>query len=81
MREQSEDRNDMTPTPTRTISRLHVFLSYRTIEARLADALKEHLVQDFIGLVEIFLASDTTSVPAGTYWLNEVIKGLQQAEF
>ncbi|MDX1547236.1 MAG: toll/interleukin-1 receptor domain-containing protein [Rhodothermales bacterium] len=69
-----------TTTSNRTVSKLRVFLSYRTVEARFADVLKEHLIKDFIGLVEVFLASDTTSVPAGSHWLEEVVKGLRQAQ-
>lgn len=62
-------------------SRLNVFLSYRSVEAKFADVLSEHLRRDFIGLVHVFLASDTTSVPAGTLWLSEVIEGLRQSHF
>jgi TIR domain-containing protein len=82
LEEKERRSNDMipAPTPTRTVSRLHVFLSYRTVEAKFADVLKEHLVQDFIGLVEVFLASDATSVPAGTHWLEEIVEGLRQAQ-
>lgn len=36
-------------TPTGIIPKLHVFLSYRSVEARFADVLKGHLVRDFIG--------------------------------
>lgn len=50
------------------------------MEARFADVLKEHLVQDVIGLVEVFLASDTTSVPAGTRWFAEIVEGLQRSQ-
>jgi hypothetical protein len=70
----------LAPAPIGIVPRLHVFLSYRNPEARFADVLKEHLIQDFIGLVEVFLASDTTSVPAGSRWLEEIVKGLQQAQ-
>jgi hypothetical protein len=62
------------------VSRLQLFLSYRSVESRLADALREHLVQDFIGLVEPFVASDLTSVAAGTYWVEEIIKALRRAQ-
>ena len=62
-------------------TKLHLFLSYRSVEAKFADLLKDRLVADFIGLVDIFLASDITSVPAGSRWLEEVIKGLQQSQF
>jgi len=73
----------MTSTPTRIgiVPRLHVFLSYCTVEAKFADVLKERLVQDFIGLVEVFLASDSTSIPAGAHWLEEVVEGLRKAQF
>ncbi len=71
----------MLKPPTGIVSKLNVFLSYRSVEARLADLLKTHLIQDFIGLVEVFLASDTTSVPAGSRWLAELIEGLQRAQF
>jgi hypothetical protein len=67
-------------TPTAIVPKLHVFLSYRSVEARFADVLKVHLIRDFIGLVEVFLASDTTSVAAGTHWLEEVIEGLQRSQ-
>jgi hypothetical protein len=70
----------LAPTPIGIVPRLHIFLSYRNPEAKFADVLKEHLIQDFIGLVEVFLASDTTSVPAGSRWLEEIVKGLQQAQ-
>lgn len=70
----------MMPAPTATISKLQVFLSYRSVEARFADVLKEHLQHDFIGLVEVFLASDTTSVAAGTLWLDEVVAGLKRSQ-
>jgi len=69
----------MSSTSTETVPRLNVFLSYRSVEARFADILKEHLLQDFIGLVKIFIASDTTSIPAGTRWFGEVIEGLRQS--
>ena len=39
----------LAPAPIGIVPRLHVFLSYRNPEARFADVLKEHLIQDFIG--------------------------------
>lgn len=64
-----------------TTSKLPIFLSYRSVEANFADMLKKHLVKDFIGLVDVFLASDITSVPAGSRWLEEVVQGLKQSKF
>jgi hypothetical protein len=63
-----------------TTPKLSVFLSYRSVEARFADVLKQRLVRDFIGLVDVFLASDTTSIPAGAKWHSEVLRGLERAD-
>jgi|GEM_PF-5591812 len=59
--------------------RLSVFLSYRSVEARFADLLKQRLSRDFIGLVDVFLASDTTSIPAGVSWHSEILEGLHRS--
>jgi hypothetical protein len=56
-----------------------IFLSHITVESRLADLIKRHLVRDFIGLVEVFESSDRLSIPAGAKWLTEVMEGLQRA--
>lgn len=69
---------EIRPHSTRN-SPLHVFLSYRSVEARFADVLKQHLVEDFIGLVDIFLDTDITSIPFGTTWLDGIIDGLRQS--
>jgi hypothetical protein len=69
-----------TPTTTGPVPGLQVFLSYCTVEAKFADALKQHLVRDFIGLVRIFLASDTTSIPVGARWLADIIGGLHRSQ-
>ena len=68
-------------TAERNCVKVIVFLSYRSVEAQFADLLKTHLIQDFIVLVKVFLPSDTTSVPAGSRWLAELIEGLQRAQF
>jgi hypothetical protein len=67
--------NHAHPVPT-----LNAFLSYRSVEARFADVLKSHLVEDFIGLIDIFLASDTTSIPAGARWLADIVEGLRRSQ-
>ena len=68
-----------TPTP-KLASKLFIFLSYRSVEARFADVLKRNLTNDFIGMVDVFLASDTTSIPAGTKWHSRVLQGLSQSD-
>src|SRR5260370_6521132 len=61
------------------MEKFSVFLSHITVESRLADLIKRHLVHDFIGLVEVFESSDRLSIPAGAKWLTEVMEGLQRA--
>lgn len=68
------------PLSTKLMSKLSVFLSYRSVEAPLADVLKQHLIHDFIGMIDVFLASDTTSIPAGSSWHAGVIEGLLRAD-
>ena len=62
------------------MQKFRIFLSHITVESRLADLIKTHLVRDFIGLVEVFESSDRLSIPAGAKWLNEVMEGLKRAD-
>jgi hypothetical protein len=59
--------------------KLEVFVSHRTVEARFADALRTHLSRDFIGILNFFVSTDVTSVPAGSQWFDTVVAGLQRA--
>ncbi len=61
------------------MQKLSVFLSHLTVESKLADALKRHLAHDFIGLVDVFVSSDRTSIPAGAKWLSDVTSALNRA--
>jgi TIR domain len=62
------------------MQKFRIFLSHITVESRLADLIKTHLVRDFIGLVEVFESSDRLSIPAGAKWLTEVMEGLKRAD-
>lgn len=62
------------------MSRLKVFLSHLTVEKRLAELLQEAVSRDFIGMVEFFISSDTTSIPAGEKWLDRVVDALRNAD-
>jgi len=61
------------------MERLSIFLSHLTVESKLADTIKRHLAHDFIGLVEVFVSSDRTSIPVGSKWLSEVNAALGRA--
>jgi hypothetical protein len=62
------------------MQKFSIFLSHVTVESKLADLLRKHLVRDFIGLVDVFESSDRLSIPAGTKWLAEVTEALQRAD-
>ena len=59
--------------------KLEVFVSHRTVEAKFADVLRAHLARDFMGILNFFVSTDATSVPAGSQWFHEVLAGLQRA--
>lgn len=56
-----------------------VFISHISSETELAQLLKQQLVKDFLGLLDIFVSSDQESIPAGTNWLEAVEKALLKA--
>ena len=62
------------------MSRLTVFLSHLTIEKQLAEILREAITRDFIGLVDFYISSDTTSIPVGENWLSKLTEGLKKAD-
>jgi hypothetical protein len=62
------------------MSKLRVFVSHLTVEARFADLLRSCLKRDFIGLLELFISSDATSIPVGTDWLEKLLVALNAAE-
>jgi len=62
------------------MQKLRIFLSHITIESKLADVIKGHLVRDFIGLVDVFVSSDRTSIPVGAKWLSEITEALNRAD-
>ena len=45
----------------------------------MADLLKTMVQRDFIGLVEVFVSSDRTSIPVGSKWLDEITDALKAA--
>ncbi len=61
------------------MNKLAIFLSHLTVESKLADILKRHLTRDFIGLVDVFVSSDRTSIPVGAKWLSDVTFALNKA--
>lgn len=62
------------------MARVKVFLSHLTVESRLADIVRRHIASDFLGLVDLFVSSDVTSIPVGTQWFDTLVAALQTSE-
>lgn len=56
---------------------LKIFLSHLSVESRLGDMVKRHIASDFLGLVEVFVSSDMTSIPVGAQWLDALLRALE----
>ena len=56
-----------------------VFISHVSIETALAQALKERLQRDFLGMLDVFVSSDQSTIGAGAKWLDEVDKAQKRA--
>jgi len=55
-----------------------VFVSHVSEEAEVAELLKAALTRDFLGLVNVFVSSDTESIAAGDQWLASVERALEE---
>jgi hypothetical protein len=62
------------------VPKKRVFISHISEETDLAQALKRRLDIDFLGLLDIFVSSDQTSIEAGSKWLDEVDQALKSAD-
>jgi hypothetical protein len=61
------------------MSKQKIFISHISDEAKLAHIIKSHIVEDFLGMVDVFVSSDDTSIPLGNKWLNAVERALKEA--
>jgi hypothetical protein len=57
-----------------------VFLSHVSDERTVAAALKARLVEDFLGLLDVFVSSDGESIAAGEQWLASVEQALSECD-
>jgi hypothetical protein len=62
------------------MAKTRVFISHISAEAALAQAIKQRLQRDFLGLLDIFVSSDQTTIRAGSKWLDQVDKALKSAD-
>jgi hypothetical protein len=64
---------------TKPMSQLEVFVSHLHIESKFADLLRSHLDRDFLGLLNLFISTDSTSIPVGTQWFDVLLERLRSA--
>ena len=57
-----------------------VFISHIGEEAQLAQILKTHFLNDFLGMIDVFVSSDSTSITVGNKWLNDIDDALKTAQ-
>jgi hypothetical protein len=62
------------------MARVTTFISHAHGESELAALLKASLVQDFIGLVDIFVSSDFKSIGAGDDWYSAIMSAVRAAD-
>jgi hypothetical protein len=59
---------------------IKIFVSHPHGESELAAFLKGRLVEDFIGLVSVFVSSDYKSIDAGKQWFQELLECVRSAD-
>lgn len=57
-----------------------IFVSHTAKEKELAVLLKQEIIKDFLGAVDLFVSSDGKSIQAGNDWLQQVKESLNQSK-
>jgi hypothetical protein len=58
---------------------VRAFISHISEDKETGGRLKQALARDFLGLLDVFLSSDTQSIAAGEEWLDSIEKALQES--
>lgn len=58
---------------------MKIFISHITGEVSIASVMKEWIESSFVGQCDVFVSSDKDDIPAGTKWLEEIDKALEDA--
>ena len=59
---------------------IKVFISHASGESELGNLIKTHIDAAFIGLIDVYVSSDGTSIAVGDNWMNSVLSHLQEAD-
>ncbi|MDM7850163.1 toll/interleukin-1 receptor domain-containing protein [Pseudochrobactrum kiredjianiae] len=54
-----------------------IFLSHITEEKELANIFKQQIEKTFLGMVEVFVSSDSDTIKIGQNWLDRITEGLR----
>lgn len=57
-----------------------IFISHISEEASLAKLLKDEIEKKFLGLVDVFVSSDGSSIETGKMWLEQITNALNNAD-
>jgi hypothetical protein len=55
------------------------FISHISEDKKLGGRIKTALTRDFLGLLDVFLSSDTQSIAAGEEWLESIEQALRES--
>ena len=56
-----------------------LFLSHIAEESGLARLFRDRIAKDFLGMVDVFVSSDSRSISVGDKWLKEIDSALRNA--
>ena len=59
---------------------MDIFISHITQDSKIAITLKEWIDTTLLGNFEVFVSSDSESIPSGTRWLDEISKALDECK-
>jgi hypothetical protein len=57
-----------------------IFISHITEERELAGVIRDALQRDFLGMVDVFVSSDSVSIEMGSKWLEQISTALEDAQ-
>ena len=59
---------------------IKAFISHASGESELANLIKTQIDAAFIGLIDVYVSSDGTSIAVGDNWMDSVLSHLQEAD-
>lgn len=60
------------------MSKPTIFISHITEEKNIAFIFKKEIEEKFLGMVNVFVSSDSSSIALGTNWLDNITSGLRE---